>query len=101
MLKTIEVKRTNGKAPSAVGNGKGAQSLKQTTASYHAQVVHVKRLAELAVELAKIELLIKENQSWMHAQPCGCEQCSAVFAELLKLSRQRQRVLSEIIKLST
>ncbi len=57
-------------------------------------------LAGLAIELAKIESAIKEQQWWLHPQPCQCEQCSAVFAELLKLSGKRQKVLAEIEKLS-
>jgi hypothetical protein len=61
----------------------------------------VNQLAGLAVELAKIESAIKEQQWWLHPQPCPCEQCSAVFAELLKLSNQHRKILSEIIKLST
>jgi hypothetical protein len=60
----------------------------------------VNRLAGLAVELAKIESAIKEQQAWLHPQPCPCEQCSAVFGELLRLSGQRRKVLAEIIKLS-
>jgi hypothetical protein len=60
----------------------------------------VNRLAGLAVELAKIELAIKEQQAWLHTQPCPCEQCSAVFGELLKLSGQRRKALAKIERLS-
>jgi hypothetical protein len=103
MLKTLEAtKRTETeKALGLNGNGLSTQSLKDLApVSYRLQAARVNRLAELAIELAKIEIAIKENQAWMHAQPCPCEQCSAVFAELLKLSGQRRKVLAEIEKLS-
>jgi hypothetical protein len=88
-------------ALSLTGNGFKAQGPGNLTAvSYRLQATRVNRLAGLAVELAKIELAIKEQQAWLHPQPCPCEQCSAVFAELLKLSGQRRKVLAEIERLT-
>jgi hypothetical protein len=91
---------------SLTGNGVEAQNLNgQAPIVYRERHDAVKRsrvnrLAELAIELAKIESAIKEQQWWLHPQPCPCEQCSAVFAELLKLSGQRRKVLAEIERLS-
>jgi hypothetical protein len=85
------------------GQANGALSLngfKVQIPQEESQGSRVNRLAGLAVELAKIELAIKEQQAWLHPQPCPCEQCSAVFAELLKLSGKQQKVLTAIERLS-
>jgi hypothetical protein len=103
MLKTIAQRTGTEKALGrTIGNGSTkAQSLGNLTeTSYHVEGWRVKRLAELAIELVRLEREIKGNQWWLHPQPCPCEQCSAVFAELLKLSGQRRKVLAEIEKLS-
>jgi hypothetical protein len=101
MLRTLTKRTEKKEALGLNGNGLNTQNLKDLTAvSYRVQAARVNRLAGLAVELAKIELAIKEQQAWLHPQPCPCEQCSAVFAELLKLSGQRRKVLAEIERLS-
>jgi len=101
MLKTIERERTETKkALSANGNGT-AQSLTIAHRVYRIRDAQVKGLAELAIELARLEIALKKQSAWLHPQPCTCEQCSAVFAEILTLARARQAMLGEITKLAS
>jgi len=103
MLKTVERTERTGteKALSANGNGRVAQSPLLTETVYQISDAQVKGLAELAIELARLEIALKKQSAWLHPQPCTCEQCSAVFAEILTLARARQAMLGEITKLAS
>jgi hypothetical protein len=66
MLKTLEAKRTEKKALSAlngIGNGDKAQGLQSASALY-------RQMAALASALGRIERELRDSQNWLHDGHC-------------------------------